>query len=270
MKEFNYPIREYQLRSLPLLTEIDRVCKAHGLRYYIIAGTLLGAVRHGGFIPWDDDMDIAMMREDYDMLTEHAGEWLEKPFYMASHKSSPLYPKYFAKLEDSSTTVVENRHLGYTGGIYIDIFPLDAVPDSKVLRAFHFYRFNLLRRLLYLIYRNPYKHGKGAGAWMLARLQTWMDRSRLHERVQKVLRECNGKKGCNLVMTHDDGFRAYPRDIFGEPSKIVFEGIEACAPADPGAFLSTLYGDSYMVPPPVEKRVSHFHDYCDFDKPCRV
>ena len=77
MAEYN--IRELQLRILETLKAVDNVCREHNLRYYIWAGTMIGAVRHKGFIPWDDDLDIAMPRPDYDRLIEHAAEWLPKP-----------------------------------------------------------------------------------------------------------------------------------------------------------------------------------------------
>ena len=80
MAEYN--IRELQLRILETLKAVDNVCREHNLRYYIWAGTMIGAVRHKGFIPWDDDLDIAMPRPDYDRLIEHAAEWLPKPYEM--------------------------------------------------------------------------------------------------------------------------------------------------------------------------------------------
>ena len=112
---YNYDLREFQLRSVCLLDAIDKVCKEHDITYYVIAGTLLGAVRHKGFIPWDDDLDIALMRRDYDLLIEHASEWLPEPFSIVAYNNDPDYPKYFAKLEDKSTTLVERFYLGYVG-----------------------------------------------------------------------------------------------------------------------------------------------------------
>lgn len=85
-------------------------------------------------------MDIGMPREDYDTLIEHAAEWLPAPYHIVTHENNNNYPKYFAKIEDTSTTLVENRFLNYIGGIYIDVFPLDNVPDNKLLRAIHFYK----------------------------------------------------------------------------------------------------------------------------------
>lgn len=262
---YKYDIRSLQLKSVGLLDAIDKVCREHGLRYYVIAGTLLGAVRHKGFIPWDDDIDVALMRKDYDLLVEHAHEWFAEPYSIVAYNNDLGYPKYFAKLEDMSTTLVERFYLGYVGGIYMDIFPLDSVPDNKLLRAWHYYRFNLKRRMLYLVYRDPYKHGKGIGSLVLRSLQRLVSRKKLHERTHKVLTEFEDKKHCHYVMTHDDGFKAYHKEVFGEPISCEFEGHTFSAPSHPEGFLSVLYGPDYMTPPPVDKRDSHFHDYCDLE-----
>ena len=97
-----YDIRPLQLRILDILMAVDKVCKEHNLRYYIIAGTLLGAVRHKGFIPWDDDLDIGMPRTDYDLLMAHAAEWLPAPFEAACFENDTTYPLPFAKIQDGS------------------------------------------------------------------------------------------------------------------------------------------------------------------------
>lgn len=266
-KEYRYEIRQYQLRNIPLLETIDRVCREHGITYYLTDGSLLGAVRHQGFIPWDDDMDIALLRKDYDLLMQHADEWVPKPFFIVNHINTPHYPKYFAKLEDTSTTIVENFHLGYAGGIYMDIFPLDDVPDNKFRRTLHFYRFNLLRRLQYLVYRNPYKHGHGPSSWLPRLVQKLFSRQWIHRKVQQVITEYNGKSGCNTLMSHDNGLRVTPKAIFGTPTKLIFEGVSANAPQDSHAFLSAIYGEDYMQLPPESARRSHFHDYCDLNTP---
>lgn len=267
-KEYTYDLREFQMRSVVLLDCIDRVCREHNLRYYIIAGTLLGAVRHKGFIPWDDDIDIAMTRADYEQLMAHADEWVPKPFNIVTHENEPLYPKYFAKLEDRSTTLVENFSLGYVGGIYMDIFALDAVPDSKLLRNIHFYKTHFLRKLLYYTYRDPYKHGRGLNSWFINQVQKLLTRQGMHAALQRAIREYEGRKDCHYLMTHDDGPRAYHVDTFGEPCLYDFEGKTFCGPSDHDAFLGVLYGPTYMQLPPVSMRRSHFHQYCDLKRSC--
>lgn len=266
-KEYHYDIREFQLRSLVLVDAIHKACLEHGLTYYVIAGTLLGAKRHGGFIPWDDDMDIALMREDYNKLLQHAKEWLPEPFFIVTHENTSHYPKYFAKLEDTTTTIVENFYLGYAGGIYLDIFPLDDVPNNKLLRAIHYHKFNLLRKIQYFQFRDPYKHGHGPSCWLPLLARKLFSREGIYRKMQHTLTEYHGQKGCDLVMTHDDKFKAYPKSCLDRPQEIQFEGRTVWAPSDITTFLTVMYGPDHMELPPVEKRTSHFHAYCDYNTP---
>ena len=156
----NYDIRPLQLRILKNLLAVDKVCKEHNLRYYIMAGTMLGAVRHKGFIPWDDDLDIGMPRADYDLLMANAKEWLPEPYEAVCAENDKEYPLPFAKVQDANTTLIERMHLKYLGGVYIDIFPLDGVPESRMAQRMHFAKYEFYKRVLYLIHRDPYKHGK--------------------------------------------------------------------------------------------------------------
>ena len=118
-----YDVRTVQLRILGNLKAVDGVCREKGLCYYIYDGTMLGAIRHGGFIPWDDDLDIAMPREDYERFIAHANEWLPKPYEFVCSELDPAYPLPFGKVQDGSTTLIERKHLPYLGGLYIDVFP---------------------------------------------------------------------------------------------------------------------------------------------------
>ena len=162
----DYDIRPLQLRILKILLAVDKVCKEHGLRYYIMAGTMLGAVRHKGFIPWDDDLDIGMPRADYDLLMSHSKEWLPQPYEAGCAEIDPNYPLPFAKIQDADTTLIERMLLKYLGGIYLDVFPLDGVPQSNLKQRIHFARYEFYKRVLYFIYRDPNKHGKGPGSWL--------------------------------------------------------------------------------------------------------
>lgn len=253
-------LKNVQLR---ILDYVDKFCRENNIEYSLAAGTLLGAVRHKGFIPWDDDIDIALYRKDYDMLLAHAEEWLPENYNIITADKDIRYPKYFAKIEDTNTTLVENFSLGYIGGIYVDIFPLDDVPNNKLLRNIHYRKFHFYRKLQYYAYRNPYKHGKGIGATLMALFQKFLSKKSLHQAMQRVITEYNEHTDCDYVMTHDDGTCAYPKSCLQTPRKYLFENREFDGPTDANIFLSSYYGKDYMQLPPVEKRRSHFHDYCD-------
>lgn len=127
---------------LDLLAELDRVCKKHGLKYYAAGGTLLGAVRHGGFIPWDDDVDLVMFRNDYDKLMQIGPDEFHHPYFLQNKFTDPTANDFLAKLRNSETTSLfeaeKKCDLPYNKGIFIDIFPSDNVPDDLLERETFF------------------------------------------------------------------------------------------------------------------------------------
>jgi hypothetical protein len=131
-------LRTLQLIELELLQEVDRICRKCGIHYNIIAGTLLGAVRHGGFIPWDDDADVAMLRGEYERFRDACQTELDtERFYFQDHTVTPGYRWGYGKLRRKDTLFVREHqeHMPYEQGVFIDVFPLDAVPDSRAGRA---------------------------------------------------------------------------------------------------------------------------------------
>ena len=151
---------------LDILSAIDETCRKHSLTYYIIAGTQLGAVRHKGFIPWDDDADICMPHRDYDLLIEHSKEWLPERYEMVCAENDKDYPQPFAKIQDAQTTIIEHAHLRYLGGVYVDVFPVDGMPENKMAQRLHYLHYKHLCKLLYFTYRDPYRHGHGPSSWL--------------------------------------------------------------------------------------------------------
>ena len=123
-------VKDIQSNCLDTLVVVDQICKRHNLRYYLVGGTMLGAVRHGGFIPWDDDVDIAMPRADYEKFLRIAPEELTKDRSLQTY-SLVNYPIHFIKVIDNRTAVVEKslKHQGLKTEIFIDVFPLDGVPN---------------------------------------------------------------------------------------------------------------------------------------------
>lgn len=127
--------------QLDLLIEFDRVCKENEIKYSLDAGTLLGAVRHGGFIPWDDDIDVVMLREEYEKLNRIASDKFLNPYFWQTFKTDPDHGRGFARLRNSSTTYILHSEqnnkkpcFSHNQGVFIDVFIADAVPDNEIER----------------------------------------------------------------------------------------------------------------------------------------
>lgn len=245
-------LRRHQLRMLEMLTYIDGVCAKYGIPYWLSSGTLLGAVRHGGFIPWDDDVDIELLRKDYKKLLRVLCAETDDRYRLQIHKTDKGYFFPFAKLRDTRSVLRENDDidLGFRyRGIYIDIFPLEVnkYPLSKVLG-----RLQLgVQRL-------------SAGNF---------GRSRLGRTVAEVLFGCERyavwpllralyKLWPRNVLNHTFGVCFYKsrdlREVF-PLKRIPFEEAVLSGPFDPDAYLRRIYGD-YMTLPPLDRIAPHTVD----------
>lgn len=259
-------IRELQRQELEILLEFQRVCEKHGLRWYLTAGTLLGAVRHKGFIPWDDDVDVAMPRADYDRLAAACEADLSEQYFFQDYKSQPNFPYYFSKICKNGTRVYEPslEDVDIHKGVYIDIFPLDVCPDgagcatvlfkgvqlldcavlSQVGRRFVCGYSKWYMRAAYGVLRHlPRK-------WLFA-LREWLRKGMVFGASGEVLCTVGGRHG-------------YPRETYRtswfEPVReLPFEGCMFPAPSGWDELLRNMYGD-YMTLPPVEEREQHFEE----------
>ena len=147
-------IEDLKKIELELLIDFDKICKAHNLRYFLIGGTLLGAVRHKGFIPWDDDIDVGMPRSDYEILMKNAVDWLPKHISLRNWKNTKDYVYQFSKIENNKTILIENKyeHLkSRKGGVYIDVFPFDRMLNKTIFRFIWFGIIRFINRLLVLM-----------------------------------------------------------------------------------------------------------------------
>lgn len=260
-------IREIQLEGLKILVAFDAVCRRHGLRYYLAYGTMLGAVRHKGFIPWDDDVDVHMPRTDYLRLRENCDKWLPEGMKFVDNTTDRTFPHQYGKIENVMTTYIERPYLGHYGGVWIDIFPLDGmIPDAGVCRR-QKRGFKLLRRLQYYAYRDPWKHGRSLGGAALWLMQRVVKREWVNPRLERLMRRYDFDT-TGHTMLYEDHYWVMPKSYFGdEPTEYEFEGRKFLGVADYDAYLSTIYGD-YMTPPPEEKRVvEHNVVYCDLHTP---
>lgn len=157
-KEIN--IRDLQLAELEILKEFIRVCKELNLKYFLDSGTLLGCVRHGGFIPWDDDIDVSMPREDYEILLEKGQDILNKKYFLQTYKTEFEYTNTFAKIRNSETTFIEStvQNLNINHGVYIDIFPFDGYNSKDKIHNIRFKVISILHKIYFssrYVLRNP-------------------------------------------------------------------------------------------------------------------
>lgn len=169
-------MKKVWLVMIDLLVEFDRVCKKHDLQYCVCAGTMLGAVRHKGFIPWDDDMDVQMSRIDYDKLMNIGPKEFKHPYFFQSKLTDPGMPNMFAKLRNSLTTAFTDEEqksiMEYNKGIFIDIFPVDNIPDDLEERNV-FFKVVREKRLSYINVQRRY----GIFSECSGRIQYWIKRT---------------------------------------------------------------------------------------------
>lgn len=145
-------LRKIQMIQLEMLIEVDRICKKCNINYNIIAGTLLGAIRHKGFIPWDDDADVAFLRPEYEKFVKACKTELDSSrFYFQEYRNTQGYRWGYGKLRRKNTEYLRagQEHMPYPTGIFIDIFPLDNVPDKKINRWFHNLHCTIIRKTLW-------------------------------------------------------------------------------------------------------------------------
>lgn len=265
----SYDVKEMQRHLLELLKELHKVLTAHGLRYYLVGGTALGAARHHGFIPWDDDADIAMPRGDYEIFLRRAKEWLPDYLNLRSHISDPDYPFYYAKLEDLRTTIVEGPARPYVGGIFIDVFPIDGTPSSRKDQIKRHKTFRRYHKILHFLHRDPYKHGKGPRSWLPLLLHKYLTRQRAVAMINDYMSRIDFEQS-DVVGAFSPNYTTFvdKRKIYGDGKLVKFEDTELRTLSDDDAYLRIQYGD-YMQIPPENKRVRHNFKYVSYTEPYR-
>lgn len=253
-------LRRLQMVLLELLCEVRRICELAGIRYTIIAGTMLGAVRHGGFIPWDDDADVAMLRDEYEAFCKACDKYLDTArFYFQDHAHTNGYRWGYGKLrrKDSCYVVCGTEKMAYEQGIWIDIFPLDNVPNNRIGRTLSNFHCFLIRKLLYSEagkYRdsNPVKRVLYTGIAKIP-LETVL------AHYEKYIKQRN-KKRTNwvriLMFPTPNREYGYLRKWYEDMSEVTFENEVFAGIRDYDEYLTFKFGRYLELPPP-EKRKQH-------------
>jgi len=253
-------LRRLQEIQLEMLVEVDRICRKRGIKYNIIAGTLLGAVRHGGYIPWDDDADVAFLRPEYEKFREACETELDKErFYFQDHRNTPGYRWGYGKLRRKGTLFLREHqeHMPYEQGVFIDLFPLDHVPDNYLKRCLHNFHCFCIRKILWS------EVGKIADKNFFMRrwyqILSRIPREKIFSHLQRFWESGNRKPAKMVrILTFPTPNKSYGyyRKWYEESIDIGFEGKCFRGIREYHAYLEFKFG-SYMKLPPVEKRKVH-------------
>lgn len=265
MKEDNIT-KELQKKELDILKSFINVCDKIGVNYFLIGGTLIGAVRHNGFIPWDDDIDVCMLRDDYEKFLAEGQKFLNNNYFLQTYNTDKDYPVCFAKIRDSETTFVESSLNLYdiNHGIYIDIFPLDSYHKINKCKE-RLLNYSLLSRLLkkekkvtrkLTLFISNVVYGRKSKL-ELCNLKENMYKSYVTDKTDLVTNYC-GAWGIKK--------ETHRKCCFDNYKVVKFEGVNVKIPIGFDEILKNTYGD-YMKLPPKEKQISHhYSDIIDTKK----
>ena len=239
--------------ELDLLLEFDRICRKHGLKYFLDGGTLLGAARHNGFIPWDDDIDVIMMREDYEEFLKLSDEF-KHPYFLKTPYTDPGYFFSFVKLCNSNTSAINKIFMfqGFNMGMVMDIFVLDKVKLEDYAQNYNRILDLVLANSTYMRLTNPYQKDT-------KRVMEYQggDPMKRYEEIHRIASMYIHEKTSYIAQTtapvYGNEHQLYRAEYYSSCVELEFEGFKFPAPVRYDCVLTTLYGD-YMTFPPVEKR----------------
>ena len=264
--------------ELGLLREFIRICGELGLTYFAVQGTLLGAVRHGGMIPWDDDIDVGMPRRDYEIFLEKAPALLPEAYFLQTFRTDPEFYHCFAKLRDSRTTFIENtarRLTRMNQGIFIDIFPFDYYPERPLEAARFDLKKTILRYRLRSVFHIPQDHVPNLPN--LLRKACMFTAGFLCPSERRALEESDRlfksvPPGRRLINNGSPwGKREIVDRAWMEGTKVhPFEDLKIRIPRGYDRYLQHVYGDYRQLPPEEERRPHHYAAVIDPSVPYGV
>ena len=243
-------LREAQLIMLEMLVEFDAICEKHNLQYWLDSGTLLGAVRHQGFIPWDDDIDLSMPLEDYNKFQEIAKDELSEDIFFQTTTTDKGFKFDYIKLRSNRATIVEfhekEREIEYHQGVFVDIFPMLTLPNTNFHQAFYDNIFGLIRSVSSVSLHTP--NGED---YPLSRKKLLDSLDIMHQGWEKEDLKVIYSGAMPDVSAWFDKSEIFPLQ------KIDFEGLSFYAPKNSKHYLKNIYSFDFMELPPLDKRTIH-------------
>ena len=261
MKEIT--LDELKSIEIDILKYIHDFCKQNGIQYFLMSGTLLGAVRHKGFIPWDDDIDISMKREEYEKFVKIFNNTNSRYKVITCYNNENYYLP-FAKVVDNNTLLIENLDKKTNMGVFVDVFPLDTYRAQDIETGTFYKRQLGLIKALTMKTSKLYKYPKTKQpiVFFMKVLTAFLSPNWFARRIDRIAQDKSDKNGellgCAVTLVYGKK-ELMDKDIFNDAVEMEFEGHYFCAPQGYKNLLENLYGD-YMKLPPLEKRVTH-HDF---------
>lgn len=263
-------LRKLQLTQLEILEKIDKICCENNIQYSLYAGTLLGAGRHQGFIPWDDDLDICMSRENYERFLELWSQVKPEGYILQNKENTPGFTQSFTKIRKEHTTFLqyEWERGRYQTGIFIDIFPFDKMPAKKLQRIL--FCWHVMQYQLYTREFVPEKSNSLVKfvSKLLLGINSKKSRKAKREKLIKKITKYNRDKKLEAVSvaTIDDLKITFQNDIFDEYTTIQFEDKKYMCVKAWKHFLECKFGNYMQLPPESERQWKHHPIILDFEK----
>lgn len=259
-----------QQELLKMMKDFHQVCVDNDLAYYMLGGTCLGAIRHKGFIPWDDDMDVGMPRKAYEEFVKKAQKILPQYMEIRYYKNTQKSPFHFVKLINKNTTLIEKMYTDYVEGVYIDLFPLDYI-DPVFFSEMKRFKLIKLFHALVMKHASTEKQNtlKGRFFTLLAKM---IPLKVLHFVLEKLM-VSNGDKNksciCNLLGAYGER-EIIPQSVFGKPTLYKFEDANFYGPEKYGEYLERIYGNYMQLPPEKDRVLRHNYHYVNLTLPYRA
>lgn len=258
-------LKKLQSVENDILYEFADFCEKYNLKYYLIGGTLLGTVRYNGFVPWDNDIDVAMPRDDYERLKELWNTEGTNGLFLQSSQSDPLYSRGILKLRRNGTEIIEKTcsHVKMNTGIYIDIFPID------YLESYNYFKINTKAFLIksFLNMRGikcGYDNGRHSFVKKILKYSMCFIKKEWLDKLIEKLCVAENKNIHNYAILYLHNYswkkQIHKAEVFGEGIKKTFEGEKYTVPSDWDSFLSKVFGLDYLKEPEKDKRKSP-HNY---------